>query len=325
MKLRTELIPNRSLSNFAIGEKVVTIGSCFSDDIGKKLSDHKFNVMANPFGNIFNPISIHKILCMALNETHPDDFSFLERDGSYFHFDFHSDWNDTDQSILKKNIAEHLSKVREALMTCKFLIITYGTAWVYENKETKAIVANCHKKPQQDFEKFLLTQKMIIESFERFYEILKKLNPDCHLILTVSPVRHIKDTLELNSVSKSILRLTCHTLIETFPNAFYFPAFEIMMDDLRDYRFYKPDMIHLSEQSVEYIWTKFGEAFIKPDTQRFVLEWKNILDRLNHHPFRPGSDDHQKFLIRLMEDLLKWKDHLNVEKEIGFVKRQLRP
>jgi GSCFA family len=324
MKLRTELIPSRSLSNFSIGEKVVTIGSCFSDDIGKKLVDHKFNVLANPFGNIYNPVSIHKILSMALKESNPDDFSFLEREGAFFHFDFHSDWNDTDQSILNKRISEQLSKLREALLTSKFLIITYGTAWVYENKETKTIVANCHKKPQEDFEKFLLTQKMIIESFERFHEILKKLNPDCQLILTVSPVRHIKDTLELNSVSKSILRLTCDTLTKTFSNIFYFPAFEIMMDDLRDYRFYKPDMIHPSDQSVDYIWTKFSEVFFKPDTQRFVQEWKNILAALHHHPFRPDSPDHQKFLLRLMHDLGKWKDRVNVEQEIESVKRQLR-
>ena len=324
MKLRTELLPNQGLANVAIGEKGVTMGSCFSDDIGKKLGDHKFNVMANPFGNVYNSVSIHKILSMALEVSVPNEHSFLKRDGTYFHFDFHSDWNNSDRATLTKGISEQLSKLREALLTSKFLIITYGTAWVYENKETKTIVANCHKKPQQDFNKFLLTQKMIIESFERFYEILKKRNPDCQLILTVSPVRHIKDTLELNSVSKSILRLTCHTLTESFRSVSYFPAFEIMMDDLRDYRFYKPDLIHPTEQSVDYIWTKFGETFFTPATQRFVQEWKNIVDALHHVPFRPDSLDHQKFLNRLMENLVKWKGDVNVEQEIESVQRQLK-
>ena len=185
-------------------------------------------------------------------------------------------------------------------------------------------MANCHKMPQANFEKFLLTQKRIIESFEHFYNSLKKLNPACRIILTVSPVRHLKDTLELNSVSKSILRLSCHTLSQTFPDVAYFPAYEIMLDDLRDYRFYRPDMIHPSDQAVDYIWGKFGEAFFESETNDFIKEWKKIKAALDHKPFHPKEMAHQKFLLDLLGKLNLLKDKVDVGEEIGFVKGQIK-
>ena len=206
---------------------------------------------------------------------------------------------------------------------CRFLIITYGTAWAYENLSTGNVVANCHKMPTKNFNRLLLTQKKIIESFDTFYTELKTINPTCKVVLSVSPVRHVRDTLELNSVSKSILRLTCHTLSESYHDVAYFPAYEIMLDDLRDYRFYKEDMIHPSIQAVDYIWEKFGEVFFASETLIFLDQWKKIQTALEHKPFHANSEQHQKFLHVILAKLNELSDKIDLTTEIGRVKIQL--
>lgn len=171
---------------------------------------------------------------------------------------------------------------------------------------------------------YLLTQNKVIGSFESFYENVKELNPSCRIILTVSPVRHIKDSLELNSVSKSILRLCCHTLSEVFPDVVYFPAYEIMLDDLRDYRFYKQDMIHPSEQAGDYIWEKFGDTFFSSETRQFVQDWNKIRAALNHRPFHPAGVGHQQFLQEVLERLKQLESKVDVGGEIEILKKQFR-
>ena len=322
MEFRTELFV-KSGQNMGLSDNVVTIGSCFADDIGEKLVQNKFKVLKNPFGTVYNPVSIHRLLICAIDQVSPTGQGFLERDGSYYHHDFHSEWNSLSTELLKQNLESQINIVHRSLSECRVLIITYGTAWVYENRKTKSIVANCHKVPQQNFEKFLLTQKRIVESFEGFYGELKKLNPACRIILTVSPVRHIKDTLELNSVSKSILRLTCHTLMETFQDVDYFPAYEIMIDDLRDYRFYKPDMIHPSNQAVDYIWEKFNDEYFNPATKEFIGRWDKIKNALQHKPYNSDSESHQKFLTETLERLNELKGVVDVTQEIEIVMKQL--
>jgi hypothetical protein len=195
---------------------------------------------------------------------------------------------------------------------------------VYENKKSKEIVSNCHKKPQINFDKFLLSQKRIVESFEKFYQELKNINKEVRIILTVSPVRHIKDTLELNSVSKSILRLTCHTLSGAYSDIEYFPSNEIMIDDLRDYRFYKADMIHPSEVAIDYIWEKFGETYFGEETLKFIGEWSKIKSALNHKPFQSDSPAHQQFLKETLSKLNQLKSRVDVSEEIEALKEQLQ-
>ncbi len=323
MDFRTELTIIPATHSINLSDKLMTIGSCFADEMGAKLQSSKFDVLKNPFGTVYNPISIHQLLSNSIDEAIPSQERFLKRDGFFYHFDFHSDWSEGNQDLLNQKLSGILATVQRALATCKFLIITYGTAWAYEHKSLNSIVANCHKVPQADFDKCLLTQKKIIESFEGFYAKLKKLNPACRLILTVSPVRHIKDTLELNSVSKSILRLTCHTLSETYPDVSYFPAYEIMLDDLRDYRFYKSDMIHPSEQAIDYIWDKFADVFFDLETKTFIGEWEKMRAALHHRPFQSASKSHQVFLTGLLERILTLKSKIDVSAEIEIITKQL--
>jgi hypothetical protein len=177
--------------------------------------------------------------------------------------------------------------------------------------------------PASNFKKYLLSQKKILEDFQLLHEELTAFNPDIQIILTLSPVRHLKDTVVLNSVSKSILRLTCHTLQETYSNTHYFPAYEIMLDDLRDYRFYKPDMIHPNEVAEEYIWERFAETLFDKSTSEFVGKWKSISAALKHKSFHPTSEGHQQFLRETLNKLNAISSTVDVDKEINMIKNQI--
>jgi hypothetical protein len=323
MQFRTEIAIRHSKNEVTLDHGIVTVGSCFADDIGQRFLDYKFRVSKNALGTVYNPISIHKILMAALLKEEPKPNGFVMRDGAWFHYDFHSLWFDKSNESLSAVLVREINKLHEAIKNSRYLFITYGTSWVYELVEGKEVVANCHKIPQSNFEKFPLTQKRIVESFGKLHHELNRVNPDCRIILTVSPVRHIKDTLELNSVSKSILRLTCHTLAETFYNVEYFPAYEIMMDDLRDYRFYEPDLIHPSEVAVEYIWEKFCEAYLSNDTRNFLREWRKIKSAIEHKPFQVESNAHQQFLKDTLEKLIQLEKIVDVRNEIAALKSQL--
>jgi hypothetical protein len=320
---RTELTPAKIAHAITLQTPVFTTGSCFSDAMGGKLGEHKFNTLVNPFGTTYNPYSIHKLLRFALHKTHPAERTYANNNEVYFQYDFHSEFSATDKQQLNENICKVIDESHTFLKTAGWMIITYGTAVVYERNDTSEIVANCHKMPSHHFTKKVLTENKILESFEEFYQELKIFNPNCKIILTVSPVRHIKDTLTLNSVSKSILRIACHTITETHPNVFYFPAYEIMLDDLRDYRFYKSDMLHPSAEAEEYIWQKFSDTFFDNATQKFVARWQSIYRSLQHRAFHTQTSAHRKFLTNLLIELEELKNQVNVEQEIATIKSQL--
>jgi hypothetical protein len=203
------------------------------------------------------------------------------------------------------------------------LIITFGTAFIYKLKSNNEIVANCHKQPSYNFTKELLTVEEIIVSFELFLNQFKIQNSKLKIILTVSPVRHTKDTLTLNSVSKSILRIACHELSKQFSNVSYFPSYEIMLDDLRDYRFYKEDMIHPTEVAEEYIWNKFSDVFFESETKQLIKEWSSVSMALNHKPFREDSEEYKIFLTETLKKLELLKGKINVKEEINFITNKL--
>lgn len=318
---RTEVIPTPSALRISLTDSILTIGSCFSDAIGSRLISNKVTALVNPFGTIYNPHSIHKVIQYAVSESNVTENSLVQRQDVFLHYDFHSQLSSLDEHELKERLKSIISNTHSFLRSAKWLIITYGTAWVYELIQTNDIVANCHKMPKSLFNKFLMTQKEILGSFEAMYTGLKVLNPGIRIILTVSPVRHIKETLELNSVSKSILRVACHTLTQQHTDVQYFPAYELVLDDLRDYRFYKSDMIHPSDVAEEYIWQKFGEQYFSEELKAFLVKWKDIRSALNHRPFHPGSSAHRKFVDETIKRLQELKDVVNVDEEISSLKK----
>tara|TARA_R110000796_G_scaffold77584_2_gene173163 strand:- start:24916 stop:25896 length:981 start_codon:yes stop_codon:yes gene_type:complete len=321
---RTELNPKTSSHKIQLSNPLISIGSCFADNIGKKLSQHKFKVEKNPFGVIFNPLSIFELIETAFNEERLSEDSYLVRDGIHFNYKVHSELHGKSQEQLELQINHKRNLLSKALRKSTTIIITLGTAWVYEEKKTQMLVANCHKMPSKQFNKKLLSSEEISSAFMLLKEQLHAENPDLKFILTVSPIRHVKDTLELNMVSKSILRLACHQISTYADDVDYFPAYELLMDDLRDYRFYEKDMLHPNQLAQEYIWGKFMDVYFDKETKAFIKSWGEIRSAMKHKAFHPESDAHQKFLQKTIEKLEQLKGMVKVDKELEKLRSQLR-
>jgi hypothetical protein len=320
---RTPIPAGVSSHTLTLADPVLTIGSCFADCMGQRLADTRVPVLANPFGTLYNPHSIHKALDYALADSPPGPGTYLRNRDVHLNYDFHSELSDLDEHALRTRIEDKVHTAHRFLCEASVLIITYGTAWAYTRNDTREIVANCHKQPAAQFTRSLLTTDAILRSFESLRGSLMHLNPSLHIILTVSPVRHLKDTLELNSVSKSMLRVACHLLQELHKGVTYFPAYEMMLDDLRDYRFYAADMIHPSPEAEDYIWNHFTEQYFSPELKTFAQRWKAIRQALAHKPFHPTSQAHQEFLRDTLKKLDDIRSMIDVEVEIQRVKAML--
>jgi hypothetical protein len=320
---RTELNIDPFSEKISHHSKILTIGSCFSQVIGEKLSKNKFETLVNPFGTIFNPVSILRLLKAAMTNDLSITDSSVENKEAWFNYHFHSELYGTTREELNSKLKEKLIKVQEHLLLSDTILITLGTAFVYKLKSSNEIVANCHKVPSDNFNKELLSVEEIVASFTKFIKLLKseKLKP--RIILTVSPVRHIKDTLSLNSLSKALLRAACHQLSESFPEVLYFPSYEIMMDDLRDYRFYKEDMIHPTEVAEEYIWNKFSDTYFEKSTKDIIKNWSVLSKALQHRPFREDSAEHKKFLKETLTKLELLNTKIDLQKEIDSLRSKI--
>ena len=323
MHFRTKVNITAVEQSIGLQQGVFTVGSCFADVIGEKLADNKFQALANPFGTTYNPYSIHKLLRYAIQSQEPEADSFLQNADVYLNYNFHSELSALNKSELDTHIQIRIKTSHEFLRDSEWLIITYGTAWVYERNDNNEIVANCHKMPDSHFTKQLLSQKKILESFDELYKELKAFNPKIKIILTVSPVRHMKDTFRLNNVSKSALLLSCFNLTLQYADVNYFPAYEIMMDELRDYRFYKTDMLHPSEEAEEYVWQKFKECYFDKSVNDFIAKWKKIKMAMQHRAFHRSSVSHQQFLQQTLTQLEELANTVDVSKEIAQIKSQI--
>lgn len=322
-EFRTPVKVMPSKEQIGLKSRLLTQGSCFSDAIGDRLTANKLNTIVNPFGVMYNPDSIHRVLTYSIFNEPVPDHTYLQNQGICLNYNFHSGLSALTREELSSRLTNTIGATHYGLKDTSWLLITYGTAWVYRRKDTGEIVANCHKVPAAMFSKELMSASDILESFKTFYDHLKRFNDGIKIILTVSPVRHIKDTLELNSVSKSVLRVACHELKEHYDDVDYFPAYEMMVDDLRDYRFYKSDMLHPTEEAEDYIWEKFMERYFNSDLKDFVQLWKELLSALRHKPFHPEIPVHQEFLRKILKQLKALNGVVNVEKEIRTLTDQL--
>ncbi len=324
MHFRTELSIPESPDKITLQTPVVTIGSCFAEVIGNRLAANKIPTLPNPFGTIFNPISMVKLIMQAVENQLPDDDLFVEHQGVWFHYDFHSSLWGNSRVELKERLVQKQEEVKGWLQKTDFLIFTFGTAFVYRHLATGQIVANCHKSPGSLFRRELLSLETILDAFKELFQRISNQPSIRDIVLTVSPVRHTRDTLPLNAVSKSILRVACHELTENKANVSYFPAYEILLDDLRDYRFYKPDLIHPSEVAEEYIFERFQETYFESSLRDFMGEWQKIRQALSHKPLQPSTPSHRKFLESLLEKLQKLSHKTDVGAEVQQVEQQLQ-
>ncbi|MFY8065422.1 MAG: GSCFA domain-containing protein [Flavobacterium sp.] len=309
MDFTTTIPISKSSNPIHYDSRIISFGSCFAQNIGEKFSYFKFQNTVNPFGIIFNPVSIENLISRAVNNQ-----EFTEND-IFFHndlwhcFEVHSELSHSDKTIFLDRLNQILSDFHFQIFKSTHFQITYGTSWVYRNKSSNSIVANCHKVPQSQFEKEILSVATIEKSIQNTIDLIQKVNPNCYFIFTVSPVRHIKDGFIENQRSKAHLITAIQQILNpksSFLN--YFPSYEIMMDELRDYRFYAEDMLHPSQTAIDYIWKRFSENYISEENFATMEEVCSIQKGLAHRPFNPDSDSHQKFLTSLNEKILKLKE-----------------
>ncbi|RKQ42399.1 GSCFA family protein [Roseivirga pacifica] len=320
---RTPIAPFNSRFKINHQNSLLAIGSCFSETIGSRLKNNKFDIAINPYGTLFNPLSIFNVLEMGLTESMLPEHTIVKQNDVFLSHSLHSSIKAESVKALQEQVQQTNASVSARLKTADVLILTLGSAWVYEMKTTDQLVANCHKVPQKQFNKRLLNIEEVVAAFFDIKEQIEAVNPKIQFVFTVSPVRHTKDTLPLNTVSKSTLRLICHYLEEMTENVSYYPSFEIMMEDLRDYRFFEKDMIHPNEQAIDYIWEHFGNAFFTKQTQTLIKKWAKLQQALSHKPFNPESASHQKFVQKTIQKLEAISGNLPVSKEIEQLKQQL--
>ncbi|SDK19489.1 GSCFA family protein [Catalinimonas alkaloidigena] len=323
MHFRTELPVSPASFRIQLADPLLSLGSCFADRLGQRLHDYKFQVLHNPFGIVYNPLSLHRLLQLAAHRQPFAEAGYLEREGQWFHYDAHSEVTAGSREALAQRLTETVAQMHHWLRQTRVLLLTWGTAFVYQRVDTPAIVANCHKLPARQFRKELLSVDRIVDDATATLQAARRLAPDLEVILTVSPVRHVKDTLPLNSVSKATLRLAAHQLQERHPYVTYFPSYELLIDDLRDYRFYGSDLLHPTEMAEAYVWEKFDQTFLSESALAFVKEWEGIRRALAHRPFQPDSPAHQQFLRSLHTKLQSLAHAVDVSTELHHIGQQL--
>lgn len=287
-------------------DKIMTLGSCFSENIGKKLQERCFDVDINPFGVLYNPFSVrNSLLKLIQNQTFAADDLF-HHNSLWNSFSHSSLFSDIDVEKTLAQINGRMEKSFRFFQDTDFILITFGTAWVYESVRTGEIVANCHKLPSKEFLRYRLSIDDIVDAYKEIIAQIQRLNPDIKIIFTLSPIRHWKDGAHENNISKSILLLAINELEKLFDAVYYFPAYEIMLDELRDYRFYAEDMLHPSAVAVDYIWQQFVDCYFSEDTKNTMSEIMSLINGLRHKALHPETENYQLFL----KDLDKKKQEL---------------
>lgn len=300
MKLRTPIKLDELKCQITHLTPVIMMGSCFTDNVGDKLTKYLFDVVVNPFGVTYNPMSVKKGITQLLSREKYKEEDLEFHNELWFSFDHYTKYSATSKEEALLKINTDFSIAKQKLQSAGFLIITFGTAFSYRYKETGEIVCNCHKIPASQFERSMISPKSIIQEYEELITQLLKVNPELQVIFTVSPVRHLKDGLVENQRSKAALLLAINELIQLFPNtAQYFPSYEIMMDDLRDYRFYDTDMVHPNDQAIDYIWEKFIETAIAQEAQKIIEKLDPLLKARSHRPLHTDTEAYKKFSDQL--------------------------
>lgn len=297
MKLLTEIKLEKQEQQIDYNSKMLLLGSCFAENIGKKFNYYKFQIAQNPFGILFHPKAIETILSRAVEDRRYTEADIFRHNEQWHCFEAHSKLSDISKERLLETLNNNIITITQYLKEASHIVITLGTAWVYNYKETNTTVANCHKVPQKQFDKKLLSVEAVTNSLQNIFNTIQTVNTKASLIFTVSPVRHIKDGFVENTQSKSHLISAIHQFVKA--QVYYFPSYEIMLDELRDYRFYKSDLLHPNDTAVDYIWEKFKSVWITSKAYSTMDTVDNIQKGLAHKPFNENSEAHLKFLEQL--------------------------
>ncbi len=307
MKLQTKIVLSKGSSHqIDYNSNILLLGSCFSENIGKKLDYFKFQNTQNPFGILFHPKAIETLISHAVNRKEYSGTDLFFHNERWHCFDAHSKLSNTSKENLLEELNAKILLTNTQIQKATHIIITLGTSWVYRFLESDKIVANCHKVPQKQFTKELLSVVEIINSLESIVTLIQSANPKAVIVFTVSPIRHLKDGFIENTQSKAHLISAIHNFLNQKSSiknrqSYYFPSYEIMMDELRDYRFYSEDMIHPNQTAINYIWESFKSVWVSDEIQNTMHEVDTIQRGLNHKPFNPNSKENELFLLKLQE------------------------
>ncbi|MDO5979707.1 GSCFA domain-containing protein [Flavivirga spongiicola] len=316
MKLQTKIpLEKQSKNPIDYKSNLLLIGSCFVENIGNKLDYFKFQNTQNPFGILFHPKAIENLITHAINEKVYSEEAVFFHNEQWHCYSTHSKLSNASKERLLDDLNRNIKSTNQQIQESTHVVITLGTAWVYRSVNTKEIVANCHKIPQKQFTKELLSVDEISKSIASIVSSIRSVNSKASIIFTVSPIRHIKDGFIENTWSKAHLISAIHQFINQKSSivnrqSFYFPSYEIMMDELRDYRFYKDDMVHPSETAIIYIWEKFLKVWISNEALNVMEEIDTIQKGLQHKPFNPESEAHQRFLQNLEAKINKLQSQI---------------
>ena len=301
---------------------VMLVGSCFTDHLGNKLQQHRFSTLQNPNGILFNPVSLAKSVTSYIEKKHYNRNDLFFQQEWWTSWDHHSQFSHANPEMLLEMINRSQDEAHLFLQKAKWIVLTVGSAWVYQLAEG-TVVANCHKVPTDKFQKRLLPVEEVLAVLDNMIHRLFIFNPGLRILFTISPVRHLRDGFVENNRSKAVLIQAVHHLVEKFEGLFYFPAYELIIDDLRDYRFYAEDMVHPNYLATNYVWEKFSESCIDEESRKFIKEIAPINAALAHKPFQPDSNAHKLFRQKQVEKLQQLQTSypfLDFEPEIAFFK-----
>ncbi len=312
-----------SSAKFSYHTRLLFMGSCFTEHIGKRLWDYKFRINLNPFGIVYNPLSIHQHIQFLLNDKQFRQEDLFHHQDLWHSFQHHGRFSGPDPVLVAKRINDGLAAAKEDLLRSNWLVITLGSAWVYEHLATGQVVANNHKLPDGEFSRYMLDADKIADTLGTTILQLRKHNAKLNVMLSVSPVRHLKDGATGNQLSKATLLVAAHKIASQAEYVHYFPAYEMMMDDLRDYRFYENDMVHPSSLAIGYIWDKFQKAYIDRRVYPIMQQVEEIQLALSHRPFNPETESHKNFLKRNLVKAMQLKaayPEMDFDREISYFK-----
>lgn len=298
MKLSTPVALQPLDKKIDYHSRLLWLGSCFADNMGRQFAELGFTQSTNPFGILFQPLALQQLVDRALQDkvyTHAD---LIFHNNLWHCFELHSDCSNPSPEAMLADLNAKQQLLKTQLQQVTHIGITLGTAWVYRHLESDRVVANCHKIPQTAFAKELLSVAEIEAALHQLISSILAVNPNVQLLFTVSPVRHSKDGLVENQRSKSQLLVALHQLLETH-KAYYFPAYELLLDELRDYRFYADDLLHPSPLAIRYIWEKWLSVTTTPETQALIAEVEAVQKSRQHRPFNPETEEHRIFLEKL--------------------------
>jgi hypothetical protein len=327
MNFRTQVELPEKETEIRHSEQILLFGSCFAENIGNLLKENKFRCDVNPFGVLYNPLSIVCALNQILERKEYREEDLFFSGGLWHSWMHHSDFSASSSEECLERINSRLRKASEELVTADWLVMTWGTSYVYMHEDMQMVVGNCHKQPDKTFRRSRQNASVFVEECLGVLKKCRKVNPNLKVLFTVSPIRHAKDGMHGNQLSKATLLLAIDEICRSCPNCFYFPSYEIVMDELRDYRFYADDMIHLSSKAVEYIWECFCQCYFSKETQMVMNEWTEIKKAIDHKPFRPDSDAYRTFLSQIVLKMMQMKEkfpYLEVQKEMELCESRLK-